>query len=171
MYSIIDSYEKSANKGLPMGNQTSQWFALYYLDEVDRLIKEKLHIKYYSRYMDDMILIHHDKVYLKYCLTQIKYLLENSLNLSLNNKTKISHIHEGVEYLGFRFLFVKNGKLIIRLRQSSKQRIKNKYKKIIENKCISIKKKKQIIDSYEEYITRCKPKSRVIKLMKNEKIL
>ncbi len=38
---IIDSYEWEEGKGLPMGNQTSQWFALYYLDGLDRLIKEK----------------------------------------------------------------------------------------------------------------------------------
>ena len=38
-----------------MGNQTSQWFALFYLDPLDRLVKEKLRIKYYTRYMDDCI--------------------------------------------------------------------------------------------------------------------
>ena len=34
---IIGSYEYEEGKGLPMGNQTSQWFALYYLDSLDRL--------------------------------------------------------------------------------------------------------------------------------------
>ncbi len=34
-----------------MGNQTRQWFVLYYLDGLDRLVK-KLGIQYYSRYMD-----------------------------------------------------------------------------------------------------------------------
>lgn len=65
---IINSYVKEKNpiigeeKGLPMGNQTSQWFALYYLDPMDRLIKEKMRIKYYIRYMDDGILIHESKL-------------------------------------------------------------------------------------------------------------
>ena len=58
---IIDSYESEPGKGLPLGNQTSQWFANYYLDEFDRLIKEKLRLKYYSRYMDDCVIIHDDK--------------------------------------------------------------------------------------------------------------
>ncbi len=44
-----------------MGNQSSQWFALYYLDRLDRFIKERLKVKYYIRYMDDGVLIHHDK--------------------------------------------------------------------------------------------------------------
>lgn len=49
---IIDSKNQEIGVGLPIGNQTSQWFGLYYLDEIDRLIKEKLRIKYYVRYMD-----------------------------------------------------------------------------------------------------------------------
>ena len=60
---IIDSYSKTDNKGLPMGNQTSQWFALYYLDSFDRLAKEKLHFKYSNagemkkRAMRDFVLV------------------------------------------------------------------------------------------------------------------
>lgn len=76
---IVDSYECEPGKGLPMGNQTSQWFALYYLDGLDRLIKEKLRIKYYTRYMDDMILIHPDKNYLKECLHEMEIYLAKEL--------------------------------------------------------------------------------------------
>lgn len=54
---IIDSYEKTPGKGLPMGNQTSQWFAIYYLDGLDRIVKEKFRMKYYTRYMDDCIIL------------------------------------------------------------------------------------------------------------------
>ena len=57
LYQIIDSYNANIGKGLPMGNQSSQWFALYYLDRIDRIIKEKYKIKYYTRYMDDLILL------------------------------------------------------------------------------------------------------------------
>ena len=44
-----------------MGNQTSQCFALLYLDEVDRFVKEQMRIKHYLRYMDDMVMIVEDK--------------------------------------------------------------------------------------------------------------
>ncbi len=57
---FIDSYACKPGKGVPLGNQTSSWFALYYLDGLDRLIKEKLQIRYYTRYMDDEILIYSD---------------------------------------------------------------------------------------------------------------
>lgn len=57
LYYIIDSFEYTPGRGLPMGNQTSQWFALYYLDRLDRYIKEKLRIKHYVRCMDDGVLL------------------------------------------------------------------------------------------------------------------
>ena len=38
---IIDSKNQEKGVGLPIGNQTSQWFGLYYLDEIDRLIEDK----------------------------------------------------------------------------------------------------------------------------------
>ena len=40
------------NKGVSIGNMTSQIFAIYYLNDLDHFIKEKLRIKYYIRYMD-----------------------------------------------------------------------------------------------------------------------
>lgn len=137
---IIDSYHTRIDKGLPLGNQTSQWFAIYYLDELDRLVKEKLHIKYYSRYMDDLVLIHEDKDYLKYCLKEMKKLIINNLKLEFNQKTQIFPISQGVDYLGFHFYLTNTGKIIRRLRTQRKVRIKRKLKAIQE------KYKKDIVD-------------------------
>ena len=58
---VIDSYEKCPEKGLPMGNQISWWFALYYLDSLDCMAKGKCRMKYYTRYMDDCVMICEDK--------------------------------------------------------------------------------------------------------------
>ena len=65
----IPIYEKG--KGLPIGNMTSQILAIFYLNNLDHFIKEKLHIKYYVRYMDDGVILSNDKKYLKYCLSVI----------------------------------------------------------------------------------------------------
>lgn len=54
LYHIIDGYHPDTGKGVPLGNQSSQWFALYYLDRLDRIVKEKYRIRYYTRYMDDL---------------------------------------------------------------------------------------------------------------------
>lgn len=47
----IPRFDKKG-KGIPIGNMTSQAFAIIYLNELDHYIKEKLNIKYYARYMD-----------------------------------------------------------------------------------------------------------------------
>ncbi len=59
----IPIYEK--DKGLPIGNMTSQFLSIFYLYKLDHYIVNNLHIKYYIRYMDDFVLIHHDKDVLK----------------------------------------------------------------------------------------------------------
>ena len=40
------------HKGLAIGNVTSQILAIFYLNRIDHLLKEKLGCKYYIRYMD-----------------------------------------------------------------------------------------------------------------------
>lgn len=125
---IIDSCPGGEGRGLPMGNQTSQWFALFYMDGLDRLVKEKLRIPYYTRYMDDMILVHHDKDYLQYCLQQMQTYAKQRLHLEMNEKTQIHHIRQGVDYLGFHFWLNETGKVVRTLRQQSKKRIKRKLR-------------------------------------------
>ncbi len=141
---IIDSKNQETGVGLPIGNQSSQWFALYYLDEIDRLVKEKLRIKYYIRYMDDMILIHNDKEYLKYCKEQIRKCASENLKLELNNKTQIVRLEDGIDFLGFRHILTEKGKVLRLLRGQAKVRLKNKMK------ILSKLKEKHLVD--EEYI-------------------
>ena len=53
--------DRLSNKGMPIGNLTSQMFANIYLNEVDQYAKHELGLHYYIRYMDDIIILHHDK--------------------------------------------------------------------------------------------------------------
>jgi RNA-directed DNA polymerase len=152
---IVDSYNKDTGKGLPLGNQTSQWFSLYYLDEMDRLIKEKLRIKHYTRYMDDFILVHESKDYLKHCLQEIKALLTDKLKLELNEKTQILPIKNGAEYLGWRFYLTNTGKVIKRLRTSNKRRFKRRLKQFVkEYKCgkMELEEIKRSLSSYNGHL-------------------
>lgn len=128
LYQIIDSYNADTGKGLPMGNQSSQWFALYYLNQIDRIIKEKYKINYYTRYMDDLILLHEDKEHLKACLAEIRAFAQDRLKLEFNEKTQIFPVSEGVDYLGWRFYLTDTGKVIRRLRTSNKRRFKRRLK-------------------------------------------
>lgn len=122
---IVDS---TPNPGIPIGNQTSQAFALLYLSDMDHYIKEQLRIKYYLRYMDDFLLIHEDKEYLKHCLAEIERILDDRM-LHLNNKTQICPIAQGVDIMGFHFYLTSSGKVIRKLRRSSKSNMRYKLHK------------------------------------------
>ena len=113
-------------KGLPIGNMSSQILAIFYLNDMDHFIKEKLKIKYYIRYMDDFVLLHPDKDYLKKCLLEITQKLDE-LKLTLNSKTQIIEIHNGINFLGYRFVLKKN-KLYILMNSKVKKRILKKIK-------------------------------------------
>jgi hypothetical protein len=122
LFGVVDSYESSPNCGLPLGNQSSQWFALYYLDGIDRFIKERLRVKHYVRYMDDFILLHDDKAFLLDALRQIDALLNGQLGLELNQKTQIAPLSGGVNYLGFHIRLTKTGKVVRKLQPAAKRR-------------------------------------------------
>jgi len=111
-----------------MGNQTSQWFAIYYLDPLDRLIKEKMQIRHYVRYMDDGILVHESREYLKKVLSYMKAAV-HELGLEFNDKTQIFPISQGVDFVGFHFYPSDTGKVIKRLRTSRKRRWKRRLRK------------------------------------------
>ena len=120
---FIDSTE---GKGLPLGNQINQGFALLYLDSMDKLIKYELGIEYYGRYMDDFYLIHPSKEYLRYCLEVITAYLE-TLELTLNGKTQIFPFKNGVSYLGFHTYATGSGKAIRKLKNQNKRNAQRRF--------------------------------------------
>ena len=124
---IIDSTE--GNVGIPIGNQSSQIFALLYLSSLDHMVKEKLGIKFYGRYMDDFYLIHEDKEYLRYCWKEIERHV-NELGLSLNAKTNIYPLKNGIDFLGFHSYLTESGAVIRKVRRRSKNNMKRKLKKL-----------------------------------------
>ena len=127
---ICDLFIDSADgKGIPLGNQINQGFALLYLDGMDKLIVGELGIEYYGRYMDDFYLIHPDKEYLKYCLGVITEFLK-TLDLTLNSKTQIFPFKNGLNYLGFHTYVTDNGKVIRKLKNQNKRNAKKKYRRM-----------------------------------------
>ena len=150
VYKIIDSsdedyileYAKKHNislkkgYGLPIGNLTSQILGIFYLNKIDHYIKEKLKIKYYIRYMDDMVLFHKDKNYLKFCLDKIIIYLKK-YDLELNNKTIIAK--NSLCFLGYRFynkkikILSKNRRRIYKKLRILKYKDYNKYIKSLSS--------------------------------------
>lgn len=88
--------------GMPIGNLTSQLFANIYLNELDQHCKHDLHLHYYIRYMDDIIILHNDKRYLQSVKDDIEVFLKEALHLDLNNKTAIRPTSLGIDFVGYR---------------------------------------------------------------------
>ncbi len=117
-------YSNKGKKGLAIGNYTSQMFANIYLNEVDQYIKNKLHCKYYFRYLDDSIAMFKTKEEAKYMLEKIKNFLKCNLELELNEKTQIFKNKQGVNFCGYKI-----NPYRLKIRDKRKKKTKEKSKK------------------------------------------
>lgn len=150
---IIDTFSQEDNPGVGMGlgSQVTQLIQLAILDGLDHFIKEELGIKFYIRYMDDFILIHHDREYLKYCKGEIEnHLTKLGLKLS-ERKTQIHPLKQGIKFLGFTFYLTGTRKVIRRL---NKQNIADERRKLRKMKALvseGILEKEHVDECFESW--------------------
>ena len=90
------------NRGLPLGALTSQLLANVYLDQLDHYVKDTLGVRQYVRYMDDFVILHHDKRELWRIFADVRDYLAYELHLTLNSKTRIFPASHGVDFAGYR---------------------------------------------------------------------
>ena len=87
--------------GLPIGNLTSQVFANFYLDGLDHFCKHELGLRYYGRYVDDLVIVHENREYLAGMVPRIRDWLARERLLELHQgKTRLQHHSRGVPFLG-----------------------------------------------------------------------
>jgi len=91
--------------GIPIGNLTSQLWANIYLHELDQFAKHVIKASHYVRYMDDFVLIHHDKDWLHHAREVIDTFLMDRLALRTNAKTQVFPVSprngRGLDFLGY----------------------------------------------------------------------
>lgn len=144
---IINSAAKIDVKGIPLGNATSQLFANIYLNELDNYCKRKLKIKFYVRYMDDVVAILDGKENAKNVMNEMIAYVNAHLNLTASiKKTKIFPLAQGVNVFGYKIYTTHR-----LLRNDSKKKIKRKMKKmkrlIVEGQ-LEKEKAEQIFNSW-----------------------
>lgn len=100
---VITSFHSAGpDKGLPLGNLTSQLLVNIYMNEFDQYTKRILKVKYYIRYADDFVILHQDKSYLTALMREIDNFLETNLQLTLHpDKVHIKTFASGVDFLGW----------------------------------------------------------------------
>ena len=123
MWKII--YSEESQKGMPIGNYTSQTFANIYLNEVDQYAVNELKVKYYYRYMDDTVILVKTKKEAKEILNKIEKFLKENLNLSLNKKTQIFKSKQGINFCGYKI-----NEYRLKIRTRGKKSLKDKVKKL-----------------------------------------
>ena len=111
-------------KGIEIGNYTSQTFANIYLNEVDQYVTRILKVKYYYRYMDDIVLFTKNKQDAKDILEKIKIFLRDNLELELNDKTAIFKSNQGVNFCGYKI-----NEYRLKIRNKGKRKFKKKKEK------------------------------------------
>ena len=124
---ILEVSEESSGitgAGIPIGNLTSQFFGNVYLDKLDWYIVKELGVKYYIRYMDDMVLFSNSKEDLKRWRDLIRSYVEDELSLRLKDKAVyIQKRENGLGFLGYRVY-----PNLIRVRNRNIKRFKKKMR-------------------------------------------
>jgi len=88
--------------GLPIGNQTSQFFGNVYLDALDHFVKDRLGIRGYVRYVDDFVVFGQGKHQLHDIREQIAGFLETLRLRPHPTKTAVFPVGQGIRFLGYR---------------------------------------------------------------------
>lgn len=147
---IIDSNGKTI--GLPIGNFTSQYLANLYLAYFDHWMKEEMRVKYYYRYMDDIVVLDSDKERLHTLLDMIGLYLAAELKLEIKPNWQIFPVDDrGIDYVGF-----KQNHYGILLRKSILMRFYKKLRKVRKSYRIKdISDLKHLFPSEYGWIIRC----------------
>ena len=149
----IPHYERG--KGLSIGAMTSQFLAIYYLSDIDRKVKEELLCKYFIRYMDDFLLLGHDKAELYRIRAEIEKELKK-MKLKVNSKSALYNCcsKAGVPFLGYRYYVDKKGKLRIVPLAKTVRRIRKRLKILHE---YDFEKYERSYESYRGYFMNAVP--------------
>jgi len=152
---IIDSFETSTGKGLPLGNVTSQIFSNIYLDELDQFVKHELKAKNYIRYCDDFVIVSGSREYLECCVIKLKEFCKRELILDIHpNKIIFRKTHQGVDFLGYVML---PHRRILRTKTKNRMLRKlNNLKTSFDKGLIAKEYLEQVIQSYIGLLSHCK---------------
>jgi len=131
---ITGSYEAYPNRGVPIGNLTSQYLSNNYLVPLDNLILQEIKPAGYIRYMDDMLLFADNKEFLKSAVRQIEAYLHHELALALK-PIVLNSVSQGVPFLGF-LLYPNKIRLAARSRHRFARKFEHKAREL-DAGCIS----------------------------------
>ena len=100
---LLEGIIHSVDSGVPIGNYLSQYFANFYLTYFDHWLKEEKKVKYYIRYMDDIVIYDSSKEYLHKLRLEIEDYLATNLKLRLKENWQVFPTRvRGSDFIGYR---------------------------------------------------------------------
>lgn len=144
---LLCRYIALCPSGLPLGLRTSQPLANLELSWLDHKIKEVYRCRWYGRYMDDFYIIHPDRDFLRQLRREIEADL-TAVGLQFNQKTQIFPVAHGIDFLGFRTYLTDTGKVVRRLRESSRKGMSRAIKRYQAEYIAGVRTKEEIMQSY-----------------------
>ena len=115
--------------GFDPGSQLIQIAGISVLDGIDHMVKERLGARHYVRYMDDMVVISHDKQWLLTVLAGIESGLADLGFETNKKKTRIVSARDGIPYLGFTFRLSRSGRVTMRVKKSNLRAAKRRMRR------------------------------------------
>lgn len=154
-YEKIPDNEKTGQrmmrKSIGIGAPISQISGIFFPLVIDNYCKNVKQCKYYDVYMDDRIIIHHDKQFLKDLLEDIKQISER-IGLHINtNKTQIIKLSHGFTFLKTRYILTDTGKLIKRIPKDVIVRQRRKIKSLARFVREGSMTKKDFVEQYKSW--------------------
>ena len=127
---VLDTQYKG-EVGYNPGSQMVQIAGISLLDDLDHYCKERLHLKHYIRYMDDILIIHHDESELSDALLHIEEVLSEIGFEIHKGKTHITPLSQGFTFLGFEYRITSTGKILMALNSANIKHERRKLRKLV----------------------------------------
>jgi retron-type reverse transcriptase len=121
---LLERYHYQPGKGLPIGSLTSQYFANYYLDGLDRLLNGLPQVSAHVRYMDDIVWWGKDKEEVRQVLQQVQAYLAEQRRLTIKPSWRLQRSNQGIGFCGYRIL---PGSIRLSLRRKRRYQQRRRY--------------------------------------------
>ena len=117
--------------GYNPGSQMVQIAGISLLDDLDHYCKERLHVKHYIRYMDDILIIHHSRDELRAILNEIEVQLSKIGFEVHSEKTHITPLSKEFAFLGFKYRITSTGKILMTLNSANVKHERRKLRRMV----------------------------------------
>lgn len=147
---VIDTSSKTG-KGLNLGSECPQIFAIYYLNPVDQFVKVVKGVKYYGRYMDDIFVIGRSKAELRKLLTEIEAKLAELLLEVNHKKTHIVKLRHGFTWLQIKYTVEPTGHITKAMSHNKIVRERRRLKAFRRQFDLDMMNESQIWEAYQSW--------------------